>query len=178
MLLGLEKTRLWPWQTNNFARIKGVIFAHYNDPWNLLDLTIVVFIFWHCMLSTAWNKNWDPSDGINAWLDLRPTRTEASTRPVLGMTAILGWFRCLGLMKVHPKLGPMVTITLIMFGNILQVPAHYLIFSVAILSTTEPGWLDGATSINAVCENDRQSHQPMLACAVHCYDMVYHDGLW
>eukprot|EP01043_Picozoa_sp_COSAG02_P085177 COSAG02_NODE_22869_length_737_cov_1.609718_2_plen_59_part_01 len=33
MLLGLEKSRLRPWQTNNFARIKGVTFAHYNDPW-------------------------------------------------------------------------------------------------------------------------------------------------
>eukprot|EP01043_Picozoa_sp_COSAG02_P003485 COSAG02_NODE_85_length_39411_cov_50.018493_12_plen_376_part_00 len=115
----------WPWQTNRFARIKGVVIAHYNDPWNLLDLTIVVFIFWHCVLSTAWSDNWETSQGMNGWLDLRPTRTEASTRPVLGMTAILAWFRCLGLMKVHPKLGPMVTITLIMFGNILQVYHHF-----------------------------------------------------
>ena len=56
LLLGLENNiGYWPWQTNRFARVKGVVIAHYNDPWNLLDLTIVVFIFWHCLLSTAWS---------------------------------------------------------------------------------------------------------------------------
>lgn len=121
LLLGLESTAgVWPWQTVRFARLKGVIIAHYNDPWNLLDLTIVVFIFLHCLLSTIWSENWDPASGMDGWLDLRPTRTEAQTRPILGLTAILAWFRCLGLMKVHPKLGPMVTITLIMLTNILE----------------------------------------------------------
>lgn len=111
----------WPWQKNLIMRIKGVMIAHYNDPWNLLDLLIVILILWHCLLSTVWNDDWDASGGLDQWSELYPTRTVARTRLVLGFTAIFAWFRCLGLMKVHPKLGPMVTITLIMLGNILEV---------------------------------------------------------
>ena len=122
---GLEgaAARVWPWQTNP-GRIEGMLSDHYKDPWNRLDLFIILLIFVHCLLSTTAALNpssYDESAGLTAWLELRPTRSEPRTRLVLAVTAIFAWFRCLGLMKVHPKLGPMVTITLLMFDNILQV---------------------------------------------------------
>ena len=119
---GGERRRLWPWQTNRAARIKGVLVAHYNDEWNLLDLTIVLLILWHFMLSTVWSENfsWEAANTWSGWMDLRPTRTDPRSRIILGLTAIFAWFRCLGLMKVHPKLGPMVTTFLSMISDIAQ----------------------------------------------------------
>ena len=124
------KMGLWPRQTT-LGRIKSMLSDHYKDPWNQLDLLIILFILVHCLLSTTWAveesaglTSWSelrPTRTVTSWFELRPTRTEPRTRLVLAPTAILAWFRCLGLMKVHPKLGPMVTITLIMFGNIVQV---------------------------------------------------------
>ena len=98
------KTKLWPWQTVQAQRLKGVLIAHYNDAWNFLDLTIIVLILDHLLLSTIWSNDWllREEQGV-AFMErvviLYPTRTEPRTRIVLAFIAILAWFRFLGLMK-------------------------------------------------------------------------------
>ena len=123
-----ENAKLWPWQTQSAKRLQSVLIAHYNDAWNFLDLTIIMLVLLHLLFSTIWSNAWIAAEEqglpfMERVVSLYPTRTEPLSRIVLAFIAILAWFRFLGLMKVHPKLGPLITISLNMFIDILQFAA-------------------------------------------------------